>query len=126
MGGVDDCSAGASAAGAGVRAPVGETLDGVAELVGVTAPETAQAGDPLSVRLVWRGAGEMTASYQRFVQLLGADGRPWAQADGVPVSGSRPTSGWLPGEYLVDELTIDLPLELPPGEYTVDRRIVHW
>jgi hypothetical protein len=97
--------------------PVGETLDGVAELVGVTAPEGAQAGERLPVRLVWRGAGEMTVSYHRFVQLMGEDGRPWAQADGVPASGSRPTTGWLPGEYFIDELIIDLPPDLPNGEY---------
>jgi hypothetical protein len=37
-----------------------------------------------------------------FVQLLGKNGQVIAQSDAIPAQGSRPTTGWRAGEYLVD------------------------
>lgn len=101
---------------------VGQTLgqDGVAlaTLVGYTAiPEAPQPGETLTLTLVWRGEQEMAQSYHVFVHLLATDGTLVAQSDGQPVGWSRPTTGWLPGEYLQDAHTLRLPADLPPGEY---------
>ena len=41
------------------------------------------------------------------------------QADGVPGEWTRPTTGWLPGEYVMDTHTLNLPAELPPGPLTL-------
>ena len=53
--------------------------------------------------LVWQ-AGEVPfgSSYTVFVHLLDEAGNLIGQHDGLPVNGSRPTTSWLPGEFLVD------------------------
>ena len=42
-------------------------------------------------------------AFKVFAQILGADGRLVGQHDSVPVYESRPFSGWLAGEYIIDE-----------------------
>jgi hypothetical protein len=79
--------------------------------------ETLQPGSTLTVTLVWRGEREMETSYRVFLHMLGPDGSLVAQSDGEPAGWARPTTGWLPGEVVVDERVLVLPPDLPPGEY---------
>ena len=74
--------------------------------------------------LHWRAVAELPASYFATVQLVPADsatgdpsGPPLAQHDGVPAGGTRPTSGWAPGEVITDPHVLTLPEDLPPGDY---------
>ena len=62
---------------------------------------------------------ELSESYRVFVHLLSEDGRIVAQADGLPAGWTRPTTGWLPGEFIIDRHTIALPTTLPSGNYTL-------
>ena len=55
------------------------------------------------VKLWWRAEADMPESYKVFVHLLDANGVPRAQADVIPVNGTRPTTSWLPGEIIADE-----------------------
>ncbi len=59
----------------------------------------------------------MPESYKVFVHLLDANGVPRAQADVIPVNGTRPTWSWLPGEIVADEITLKIPADLPAGQY---------
>ncbi len=68
-----------------------------------TGATTASADGPLDLVLVWRADRSTSVSYKVFTHLLNANGMVVAQHDGYPVSGDRPTSGWVPGEYVVDE-----------------------
>jgi len=77
--------------------------------------EQVQAGESLTVTLVWRAETETPLSYRVFVHLTGPDGRVVAQSDGVPVTWSRPTTGWLPGEYITDIHTVEVPEGATPG-----------
>jgi len=86
-------------------------------LVGFDAPDDAEPGQVLSIKLVWKALGEINQGYKVFVHLLGSDGRPVAQSDAVPANWTRPTSGWQPGEYVTDVHTLDLAPDLPPGVY---------
>jgi hypothetical protein len=52
-----------------------------------------------------------------FVHLIDQQGSIVAQRDQVPLGGARPTLGWAPGEVISDALTIDIPADLPPGDY---------
>jgi hypothetical protein len=54
-----------------------------------------------------------------FVHLQSADGAIAAQSDGVPADWTRRTTGWLPGEYVLDARTLHLPPDLAPGEYSL-------
>ncbi|MEZ4517414.1 MAG: hypothetical protein R3C44_11485 [Chloroflexota bacterium] len=63
--------------------------------------------DALPVTLVWQAEAEPTADYLTFVHLVSAEtGDIVSQADRVPVDGLRPTSGWRPGEVLVDHYVL--------------------
>lgn len=66
----------------------------------------ATVADPLHVELVWRADAAAETSYTVFVQLLDASGSVIAQSDALPAGGSRPTTGWRPGEYILDAHTL--------------------
>lgn len=83
---------------------VGESFGEVATLLGInTNPETGE------VTLIWQADNETPTSYRVFVHQLDANDAILSQSDGEPVSWSRPTTGWLPGEILQDahQLTLD-------------------
>jgi hypothetical protein len=90
----------------------------VATLIGYDLSATNLApGESVTLNWHWQaGSGDGT-SYSTFVHLLGADGRIVAQYDQPPLAGTRPTTGWLPGEYLSDSATLTLPSWTPAGEY---------
>ena len=69
------------------------------------------------VKLWWRAAQDMPESYKVFAQLLDANGVPRAQADVIPLNGTRPTWSWLPGEIVGDEIALKIPADLPAGTY---------
>lgn len=97
--------------------PLSVTLGETATLVGYDLDATVFApGAPLPLTLYWQSVNVTTASYTVFVQLI-HEGRVLAQRDQLPLAGSRPTTGWLPGEYLADSYTLTVPADAPPGTY---------
>jgi hypothetical protein len=78
-----------------------------------------QPGDTLTTTLVWRAERETRISYHVFLHLLGPDGTLVAQSDGIPAGWTRPTAGWLPGEYVTDVHVLGLPAATPSGDYTL-------
>ncbi|MCP4420423.1 MAG: hypothetical protein GY805_27775, partial [Chloroflexi bacterium] len=101
-----------------VETAVNLTLSEQASLMGFSLDKTAlTAGETLNLELVWQAVIEMNESYRVFVHLLTADGNIVAQADGLPANWTRPTTGWLPSEFIRDSHTLTLPPELPAGEY---------
>jgi len=95
-------------------------LGDVATLVGASLAPPASSiapGSPLTVTLVWRAEVETTTSYSVFVHLLDPDGKLIAQSDGIPDTWSRPTTGWVSGEYITDEHLLVLPPDAAPGTY---------
>jgi hypothetical protein len=88
------------------------------ELLGVqNALEPLHPGQAFSVTLVWRAEVLMNESYRVFVHLLGPDGGLVAQSDSEPAQWLRPTTGWLPGEVVLDTHILTLPGDAPPGVY---------
>lgn len=90
-------------------------LGDVATLLGVN----LESGDILTVTLVWRVEAEACTSYRVFLHLIGPGDALIAQSDGIPAEWTRPTTGWLPGEYVTDVHTLALPADAPMGEYTL-------
>jgi hypothetical protein len=95
------------------------TLGEIATLVGFSLAGEMQSENTLTVTLVWRAEETPAASYRVFLHLLDAEGNLVAQSDGVPAGWTRPTTGWLPGEYVTDTHTLVIPPETAPGEYTL-------
>lgn len=101
-----------------VDAPFGE----IARLVGFKSVPALYADQPLVLTLAWEAMGKSDGeSYVVFTHLVAPDGRIIAQHDGVPAQGTRPTSGWVAGEYVIDEhaLTFRDPAYAGPAEIYV-------
>jgi hypothetical protein len=83
--------------------PVAQPVDALfaesARLVGFDASEE---GNQLAITLVWAAEADMPTSYTVFVHALDAEGNIVAQSDAIPADGTRPTTGWLTGEYVAD------------------------
>jgi hypothetical protein len=98
----------------------GATFGDFAELTGYSlTPATPAAGQEVTVTLVWHALATPAASYSGFIHVADATGRVVAQSDAVPANWTRPTTGWLPGEFIVDPRIIVLPNDLPPGNYSL-------
>ncbi len=107
------------------RVPLGVSLGGVVQLKSAAFPPTISTGAILPVSLAWTAISAPKEDFSVFVQLLGADGVPVAQHDGVPVGGYRPASGWAAGETIIDRHGLALPNNLPPGEYRLVAGMYH-
>ncbi len=67
------------------------------------------------LELAWGTQQVLAENLRLFVHLIDDDDLIVAQSDGVPMDWTRPTTGWLPGEYLTTQHVI----ELSPGAYHV-------
>ena len=92
-----------------------QTFEGRITLVGYDGADCEARNTECSITLVWRAEQELAVSYKVFVQLLDAAGVPRAQVDALPVDGTRPTTGWLPGEIITDAYTLKLPPDFQPA-----------
>jgi hypothetical protein len=83
---------------------------GVGNLIGLNLDQTrVQRDQPLRLDLIWQATAQPQIDYYVFVQLLDENGRLIGQGgDTPPLQGSRPTSGWLPNEYLLDSHQVHL------------------
>ncbi len=91
---------------------------GFARLLGLQKDEAeARAGQTLPVDLVWQATSLTSTSYRVFVHLRDAAGNIRSQADSIPNNWTRPTTSWLPGEYLVDHHDLALSPNIAPGSY---------
>ena len=74
--------------------------------------------DPVASFTVSTQAGDAPLAVN-FSAILSSDedGTIVSQLDRIPANWLRPTSGWRPGEYVVDEYRLPMPPDLAPGAY---------
>jgi hypothetical protein len=94
--------------------------DIVALLGADLAPDSVAPGETLAVTLYWQALAETDVPYTVFVHLLGPDEQVVAGQDSEPAGGTRPTTGWVPGEYIADPHEVPIPADLAPGDYVVE------
>lgn len=82
--------------------------------------DALHSGQTLHLTLYWQALAKMEEDYTVFTHLIDREGRLWGQKDNFPVGGTRPTSGWLVGEIVVDEYDIPVQGDAPPGVYTIE------
>ncbi len=77
-----------------------------------------EAARQVRVRLFWEAQGALSADYALFVHLAEPQtARPLAQFDGFP---SLPTSAWREGARWVSDVTLNVPPDVPAGEYALN------
>jgi hypothetical protein len=80
--------------------------------------KTAQPGELIDVNLYWQAERPLEINYQVFVHVLRADGVLVAQSDKLN-PGEFPTRQWPLDKYVLDHHQIQLPTDLPPGDYII-------
>jgi hypothetical protein len=85
---------------------------------------TYHPGNIVYLQIWWRATAKVSSDWTVFTHLLGppkTDGSIlWAGKDARPGQGSIPTTAWLPGDVILDEYQIQLPDDVPPGEYPIE------
>ena len=76
-------------------------------------------GDELAVDLYWRALEPTDVSYTIFFQVVGPDGRIYAQQDSPPGVGTLPTDNWQSGDLIPDAYHPILAENAPPGDYSI-------
>jgi hypothetical protein len=70
----------------------------------------------LQITLLWHALATPQHDLIAFVHVEDSTGRIVAQSDAIPANWSRPTPGWVDGEYILDPRTL---AALPTGDYTI-------
>ncbi len=74
----------------------------------------------LNLDVYWQGISEMDQLYYVFLHVVDESGQLVAQHDRPPgIRGKQPTTTWLPDEVVTDPISLDLPPDLPPGDYAL-------
>ncbi len=89
-------------------------------LTGYDLPGEARPGQTVTLQLVWRVESETAEPYKTFVHLLDAEGKMVAGSDAVPGAWQRPSPSWIAGEYITDPHPLQLPADLPAGQYRLE------
>jgi hypothetical protein len=76
-------------------------------------------GDVLQVTLFWQTAQPLADRYKIFLHLVNEQGEIVAQRDSEPGGGLIFTTAWPPGERIVDNHGILLPMEMVDGRYAL-------
>jgi len=100
-----------------VEMAVGEDLGQSITLFGFDVLEVT--ADALALRMIWFARNDPGRSYKMFLHVTApSTGELAAQADYIPRTWTYPTDIWLGGEYIDDEVSIDIS-SLEPGVYDV-------
>ena len=105
---------------AGVQVPVRASSGHDVTLLGYDLrPGSVRSGRSARLNLYWQLAGGMiNEDYSSIVYLRDAEGNVVLQT-GSQHPGDWPTSDWLPGFYVQERLTLDVPPATPPGVYAI-------
>jgi len=89
-------------------------------LSGLDAPLTPVAsGHTLRLSLYWSAARPTSRRYRVALSLTDHAGFAWASLDYEPCSGTYPTDQWPAGRIVRDDVDLDIPPAVPPGEYRI-------
>ena len=86
-------------------------------LLGYDRPIVSTANREILVRLYWQPLAPIRESYTVFLHLVNESNVIIAQTDTIPGGGNAPTTGWIAGEVIADELRVALPANLTAGSY---------
>jgi hypothetical protein len=103
--------------------PISATFGEAIELLGYdTGGPVWQTGQTAALTLYWRTRQSLPYNYVLFVHVTPAadpGGAPLVQDDREPCAGSYPTTVWPTDEIVAEFRKLDLPSDLPPGDYDI-------
>jgi len=101
--------------------PAGYRFAGDVTLAGYDLPQTATPGETLPLAFWWRTGNSpaLNADMVQFIHFFHSNGQDYWVYDRPPFGDRFPTSDWPGGVTLRDSVSVPLPADLPPGEYTV-------
>jgi hypothetical protein len=106
---------------AAIHHPMQADLGGQIRFLGYDLPQTeVLPGDLLPLTLYWQALRRTDTSYTVFTHLLDEQSRIRGQQDNTPVQGTYPTTGWLPGEVIVDAYEIPVRDDAPAGPHRIE------
>ena len=88
-------------------------------IVSSRVPRSAQPGDILPLDVVYLPMKQANADLRWFVQLLSAQGTAVAQLDTGPADNYVPFTALAPNVLATERAALQLPPDLPPGDYQV-------
>ena len=83
-------------------------------------------GDLLEFTLYWQALAKPPLDYTIFVHVLDAEGQNVAGWDTMPRQNTFPTTEWPVRSVVDDAHQLELPADLPPGEYRVALGMYYW
>jgi hypothetical protein len=101
--------------------PLDLTLGDGIRLLGYDLPATTSTpGGEVPLTLYWACEDTPETSYTVFVHLLDPSGAVRGQADTPPADGKAPTSGWVPGQIVIDPYLIPVAGFASAGSYQLE------
>jgi 4-amino-4-deoxy-L-arabinose transferase-like glycosyltransferase len=94
-------------------------IGGFAALSANYADRSTSPGEAVELHVTWDRIGETPADWTVFVHVVDEEGQLAAQADHQPLGGDYPTSLWRRPCPVEDTFTLQLPDNLPAGEYDI-------
>ncbi len=93
----------------------------------------AHPGQAITLTLYWQALRSMETNYTLSTQLINYRQHKAAQQDSWPQDGEAPTAAWQPGDKIVEQRSLTISQNTPPGEYNLrvaiydmeDEEIVH-
>ncbi len=100
--------------------PISVFVNDDIELVGYKLiDQTVKPETSFDLTLYWHSLRTAKTNYTVFVHAIGPDQVMRGQWDSMPVQGSVPTSGWLPGEIVKDHYEVPMAKDAPPWKYDI-------
>ncbi|MBV9119229.1 MAG: hypothetical protein JOZ39_00855, partial [Chloroflexi bacterium] len=83
-------------------------------------PNPVPSGDVLQLGLSWLASGQAPGNEKVFTHVIDGQGNIWAQRDGDPAGGAKPTGSWTPGDKIDDKYGLLVLPGTPPGGYQAE------
>ena len=110
-----------------IRNPLWRRLGDAIALVGYDVHlASVRAGERLQISLWWQALDYISSDYSVFIHMVAPDGRIWAQDDSLLEHGGVLTSAWEVGQLVPGQYRLDVPLNAPPGEYSLYVGLYYW
>lgn len=97
--------------------PLDVVLDDHVRFLGYDLEGDPAPGEPLLITLYWQILDVSEKDHVIFVHLLGPGGDLLTQQDAPPLNGSYPTSKWVASDIFLHQVTLEVPVDAPPGGY---------